>query len=167
MADERQAAAADAPEPEAKPQGKAGKGKKRLLFLVVPAVLLAAGGGYYAWATLSGGAKGRAARPGVAAHAKPLLFSMDPFVVNLSEPGRYLKVTMQFELSDAAAEPLATEKMPILRDAVISLIGSQPYDLVASPEGKLHLKEEILVRANAAAGREIFRNLYFTDFVMQ
>jgi flagellar basal body-associated protein FliL len=29
------------------------------------------------------------------------------------------------------------------------------------------LKDELLMRANAAAGKDIFKNVIFTDFVMQ
>ena len=40
---------------------------------------------------------------------------------------------------------------------------------IASPEGKFQLKDEILFRANQVMGgeKEAFKNLYFTEFVMQ
>jgi flagellar FliL protein len=115
---------------------------------------------------------GMAAVPAAAAKkgkdaAKVVLFSIDPFVVNLSEPGRYLKVTMQFELAGEIEEKSVTEKVPILRDVIITLIGNQTYDYAASTEGKIQLKDEILLRTNRLFGKEVFRNLYFTDFVMQ
>lgn len=152
---------------EGKSEKKTKKGKKRLLLFLLPVLLVAAGGGYFAYTTFAG-KKGQAGTGhGGGKAERAALFSLDPFVVNLSEPGRYLKVTMQFELSDPGAEPMVTQKVPILRDAIITLISSQPYEFVSSAEGKLEIKDEILLRANNVMGREVFRNLYFTDFVMQ
>ncbi|MEW6719471.1 MAG: flagellar basal body-associated FliL family protein [Thermodesulfobacteriota bacterium] len=151
------------------PAAKGGK-KSKLLLIVAPiaAVALAAGG-YFGYTLLSQGkGKGAPAKAEAAKQdGKVVLFSVDPFVVNLSEPGRYLKVTMQFELAGGVEEKAVVEKVPILRDAVITLIGNQAYDYVASTEGKIQLKDEILLRTNRLFGKEVFRNLYFTDFVMQ
>lgn len=147
---------------------KAGKGFNKLLLIPVVVVALAAGG-YYGYTLLSP-AKGKAGTAGASSgndKKKAVLFSMDPFVVNLSEPGRYLKVTMQFEIAGEPRQESIVEKVPILRDVIITLISSQTYEYASSPEGKSQLKDEILVRANQIFGKEVFRNLYFTDFVMQ
>jgi len=175
MVDEREdAKTGEAPGKEAGEERKEGakeKGKKRLNLLLVLAPVAAialAAGGYFGYTFLSG--KGKAAVSDNSASTpkgKSVLFSLDPFVVNLSEPGRYLKVTMQFEVAGESYQPLVAEKVPILRDAIITLIGSQTYEFVSSPEGKLQLKDEILLRTNRIFGKEVFRNLYFTDFVMQ
>jgi len=176
MAEEKEAA--KPAEPEAGGKSEAGekvegapvKKKSRLLLIVAPIALIAlAAGGYFGYTFLSQGkgkaevAKKEAKKDG----GKVVLFSVDPFVVNLSEPGRYLKVTMQFELSGELDEKTVTEKVPILRDVIITLIGNQTYEYAASTEGKVQLKDEILLRTNRLFGKEVFRNLYFTDFVMQ
>jgi flagellar FliL protein len=175
MADEKEAAKpAESGENEkggeAKQGGKKGGKSSRLLLIVAPIALIAlAAGGYFGYTFLSQG-KGKAAPQAGAAKeekGKVILFSVDPFVVNLSEPGRYLKVTMQFELAAEAYQAPVTEKVPILRDVIITLIGNQTYEYAASTEGKLQLKDEILLRTNRIFGKEVFRNLYFTDFVMQ
>jgi flagellar FliL protein len=146
------------------------KKKSKLLLIVAPIALVAlAAGGYFGYTFLSHGkgAAAAAAKKDPKKDGKVVLFSVDPFVVNLSEPGRYLKVTMQFELSGEVDEKAVTEKVPILRDVIITLIGNQTYDYAASTEGKVQLKDEILLRTNRLFGKEVFRNLYFTDFVMQ
>lgn len=155
---------------EGKPAGKkAGKGFNKLLLLIPVAVVALAAGGYYGYTLLSHG-KGTAGTAGATAGSekkKAVLFSLDPFVVNLSEPGRYLKVTMQFEIVGEPRQEVIAEKVPILRDVIITLISSQSYEYASSPEGKNQLKDEILLRTNQIFGKEVFRNLYFTDFVMQ
>jgi len=147
---------------------KAGK-KSRLLMIVAPIALVAlAAGGYFGYTLLSHGkGKAKAATASAKTDGKVHLFSIEPFVVNLSDPGRYLKVTMQFELASDGDEKEITEKVPILRDLIITLIGNQSYEYAASTEGKSQLKDEILLRTNRLFGKEVFRNLYFTDFVMQ
>jgi len=152
-----------------KPEGAPAKKKSRLLLIIAPIALVAlAAGGYFGYTFLSHGkVKAETAKKDAKKDGKVVLFSVDPFVVNLSEPGRYLKVTMQFELSGEIDEKSVTEKVPILRDVIITLIGNQTYDYAASTEGKVQLKDEILLRTNRLFGKEVFRNLYFTDFVMQ
>jgi flagellar FliL protein len=148
-----------------------GNGKKKtglFLVIIVVALIVLGAGGYFVYNLMLHGKKDGGAGIEVGRkEAKTALFALDPFVVNLSEPGRYLKVTMQFELSSSADEKYITERVPILRDVIITLIGNQTYEYAASAEGKIQLKEEILLRTNRIFGKEVFRNLYFTEFVMQ
>jgi flagellar FliL protein len=159
----------DTPEKEGSESKGSGKKFNKLLVIAPVVAILLAAGGYFGYTFLLRG-KGKAAKSGVFAMAektKSTLFPLYPFVVNLSEPGRYLKVTMQLELAGDANQDLITEKVPVLRDVIITMISSQSYEYVSSPEGKLQLKEELLLRSNEVFGKEMFRNLYFTDFVMQ
>ena len=147
---------------------KGGRKKRSFLLPVILAVIVVAlaAGGDFGYKFFFAGKGNKESKP-TTKEAKTTLFSMDPFVVNLSEPGRYLKVTMQFELVGGVDERSVNDKIPILRDLIISLIGNQTYEYAASAEGKIQLKEDILLRANRIFGKEVFRNLYFTEFVMQ
>lgn len=98
---------------------------------------------------------------------KSALIPLDPFVLNLLEQGRFLKVSMQFEIADETHRELVQSKIPQLRDAIITLVSSKSVESIASPEGKIQLKDEILLRANQIMEKDVFRNLYFTEFVMQ
>lgn len=95
------------------------------------------------------------------------LVSLEPFILNLADPGRHLKVALQFELNDEKDELKVKDRTPKLRDMIIMLLSSKSVDSVSSAEGKFQLKDEILLRANQAMGKELFKNVYFTDFVMQ
>jgi len=57
--------------------------------------------------------------------------------------------------------------LDVARDAIITLVSSKSAEAVSSPEGKLQLKDELLLRANQSVGKDVFKNLYFTEFVMQ
>lgn len=159
---------------EAKPEEeeKESKSKKsnKNLFLVIGIIVLALIGGVVAYTLLAGnkgGSHEAKKEDKEKKEVKTALVALDSFVLNLSEQGRFLKVTMQFELADALNQQLVTDKMPQLRDAIITLMGSKTVESVSSAEGKLQLKDELILRANQAVGKDAFKNLYFTEFVMQ
>lgn len=154
----------DATAGQEKVQNKSGR-KGLLIVIIMLAAAIGAGGfAYMQFSQSKGGAEAKEdKRP-----TKSALIALDPFVLNLAEHGRFLKVSMQLEIADAAQEPLVNEKIPQLRDAIITLVSSKSAESVSSPEGKFQLKDEILLRANQAVGGGVtFKNLYFTEFVMQ
>lgn len=154
---------------ETEPKPKAGKKKLILIIIgIIGALSVVGAGGYFGY-NMFLGAKAKSGKEAQkeAKAEKSVLVSVDPFVVNLSDPGRYLKVTIQLEVEDPANQPAVTEKVPKLRDAIITLLSSKSADSVAGPEGKFQLKDEILLRTNQAMGKDVFKGLYFTEFVMQ
>ncbi len=152
-----------------KPLKPAKKGKKTLIIIIAAVALVLGAGGFVGYKFLLSG-KGDEKGGGNKGHSeKTALIGIDPFVLNLADPGRYLKFTVQFELSDEKQQQLVTEKNSQLRDAIIMLVSSKSSQAVSSAEGKFQLKDEILFRANQIMGAEksFFKNLYFTEFVMQ
>jgi len=162
---------AEEKEQEPQPDEKVDKTKKssKSLFIMIGLVAIALIGGIAVYVLLfSGkGAESTEAKAGKKEEVKTALVALDSFVLNMAEQGRFLKVTMQFELADAANQQLVTDKTPQLRDAIITLVSSKSAETLSSPEGKLQIKDELLLRANQAAGKDIFTNLFFTEFVMQ
>ncbi|GAB4387969.1 MAG: flagellar basal body-associated FliL family protein [Thermodesulfovibrionales bacterium] len=157
-------------EPQEQAAEKPRKGSSlKLVIIIVAASVVLAGAAVGAYLFLAGGAEADTAgeQKAAPAEAETVLLPFEPFVVNLSAPGRYLKVTMQFEIKDPASQELVNRKTPVLRDAVITLLSSKSTEAVSGPEGKFQLKDEILFRVNQAMGKEVFKNIYFTEFVMQ
>lgn len=146
------------------------KKSNKSLFLIIGIIVLALAGGVVTYVLLAGGKKDGAhetKKEEAKKETKTALIALDAFVLNLAEQGRFLKVTIQLELTDVANQPLVIEKTPQLRDAIITLMSSKSVESVSSAEGKLLLKDEVLLRANQAIGKDIFKNLYFTEFVTQ
>jgi flagellar FliL protein len=139
-------------------------GKKKLIIIVAAAAVLVIAAGIAGYFMFLGG---KSSVKKEAPVVKASLIALDPFVVNLAEPGRFLKMSIQLELSDPVSQPAVAEKIPQLRDTIITLMGSKSMESVSSSEGKFQLKDEIILRANQAVGKDIFKNLYFTEFVMQ
>jgi flagellar FliL protein len=166
MAEEKE----DAQPDEEKAEKTRPKKSNKSLFIISGIIVVALAGGIAAYSLLfsnKGGESSAEAKHELKKDTRTSLIALESFVLNLAEQGRFLKVTMQFEIADQANLPLVTERTPQLRDAIITLMSSKSAEALSSPEGKLQIKDELLLRANQAVGKDVFKNLYFTEFVMQ
>ncbi len=143
---------------------KSNKKMMMIIIIAVVAVALAAGGFFLVPKLLGGKEKKEEIKSEEGA-----MFSLEPFVVNLNDPGgpKFLKVSIQLELAGPALMEKAKQKSPQLRDAVITLLTSKSSESLFPPEGKLQLKDEINARMNQVLGANTVKNVYLTDFVMQ
>lgn len=95
--------------------------------------------------------------------------SLEPFVVNLADPGRprYAKIVVQLELD---AEPAAGEiegLKPKVRDSLIMLFSSKTSEEMTTVGGKETLRNEIIRRLNSLLTTGKVAEVYFTEFVVQ
>jgi flagellar FliL protein len=106
-----------------------------------------------------------AASPGHLGKIVPL----EPFVVNISdrERDRFLKLKTEIELSSSDVAAELQQRMPQIRDLIISLLGAKSFDEVRSIEGKNFLREEMLLRINSLLVTGKAKSVYFTEFVVQ
>jgi flagellar FliL protein len=144
------------------------KGNKMLIIIIAAVTIVLGAGGFIGYKLMA--SKGDAGdEEQKNEKAVTSVFALDPFVLNLADQGRYLKVTIQFEVSDESMVESVENRTPQLRDTIITLVSSKSLNSISSPEGKFQLKDEVLFRANQIMGMEkdIFKNLYFTEFVMQ
>jgi flagellar FliL protein len=145
-------AAAKARSADAGGEGAEKKGKGKLLLIIGLAVLLVAGGGG-AWFFLQGSKGGEAAQEAKARpKAAPLFEKLDPFVVNLSDRGRYLQVAMELRVPDAKVQADVKKLLPEIRNGILLVLSGKRAEEVSSAEGKLRLQLEIRHRVNRALG---------------
>jgi len=161
MADEKEVQAEESEVPKK-------SGNKTLIIIIAVVVVVLGAGGFVGFTMLTGD-KTNGEQVKKEAESKTSIIALDPFVLNLSDRGRYLKVTIQFEIADETQEELVKTRTAQLRDTIITLVSSKSLNSISSPEGKFQLKDEILFRANQIMGedKDMFRNLFFTEFVMQ
>lgn len=177
----------DAPSKAAETQEKTKKKPKLILMIIIGVgVLLLAGGGFFAYkkffahkpaAVEAGAEQGAESETGKESHGGDKkgpsvigeIFSLDPFVVNLSDPKarRYLKLKIEIELDSPAGKERATKATPKLRDAVIMMLTSLTFEEVMSPEGKFRIRDELLESFTQILKPEKVKNIYFTEFVVQ
>ncbi|MBI5443086.1 MAG: flagellar basal body-associated FliL family protein [Deltaproteobacteria bacterium] len=97
------------------------------------------------------------------------VFAMEPFTVNLADPGRprYLKLVLQAEVEAPAAVDQLEGVKPKVRDSVLMLLCSKTAAEVTTVEGKETLRNEIIRRLNSFLSQAKVTEVYFTDFVVQ
>lgn len=97
------------------------------------------------------------------------LVSLEPFLVNLADPGRYLRtsVTLVLTTEERAAGISENEVVVMrLRSAVLELLAEQRADALVTADGKTALKALIKERAGEIADAHIV-DVLFADFVVQ
>jgi flagellar FliL protein len=153
--------------PEEVPKKKKGKLLIILLAVIVLLAGVAVGAYFFLFSKNQEGEKAVFSKK--TQEASGVNFSFEPFVVNLMDAGgtKYLKVSIQIELSDAKFIEKAKNRTPQIRDAIIILITNKTSEELITAEGKIILKDEIKQRANQILGEGTVLNVYLTDFVMQ
>jgi len=106
---------------------------------------------------------------GGAAESEKKTFTMETFVVNLSDPGgkRYLKTNIDLDYPAGTIDAELISRLPQLRDLIILLLSSKTLAEIQTYEGKIALRQELIQRINQTLTTGKIRNLYFTQFVIQ
>lgn len=152
------------------------KKSKKLLIIIIIAALVLAGAGVGGFLFLKKGSahkeKDEATKKEDMVEIpkekeKAVLIQLDPFILNLSEPGRFVKLTIHLEVKNEKIQQYVNDRMPKIRDSIITLVSSKSADVLSTPEGKFQLKDELLLRVNQAIEKDLIKNIYFTEFVIQ
>ncbi|HAO32481.1 MAG TPA: flagellar basal body-associated FliL family protein [Candidatus Competibacter sp.] len=179
---------------EAKTPAKKGGGLKKILLIVVGALVLVGGavgatlfftGALHQTAEAprehkpaaktaakaSGGHGGEAAAaPGQAAIYQPL---DPPFIINFEDQGilRYLQIGFSVMSRDKMVIDAVNNNMPQIRNNLILLFGNQKVETLNSNEGKEKLRalalEQVQNILNQEIGEPGIEAIYYTAFVMQ
>ena len=93
--------------------------------------------------------------------------ALDPFIVNLDEPGtsRYLKVTLEVEVAPKAPEALEKSKQ-LVRDTVLSYLSGLHVKDTLGAEAKDKIRNELTERLKKLMPEKV-RRLFFQEFVVQ
>lgn len=158
------------------------KGKGLLIAIIAVAVIGAAAGAYLVFggkkdAATAGGHSAEADAPAhgeaPAAHGaqapKDTIFNLEPFIVNLLDNSgtRYLKLTVNLELTDGASAADLNAQSTQIRDSLIILLSSKSYTDIGTVEGKYLMRDEIVARVNQFLKKGKVKTAYFTEFVIQ
>ncbi len=153
-------------EETAEAEGSGGK-KKMLLVIVGTAVvvLIAAGLVFKMLLGPSEPAKDPATAPGA------IVALEDDMTLNLMD-GKYLKMKLSLQLSEAATAKAGGEKAlkafdgSKARDAAIDVLGHYTMDQLLKPENKDKARDALTKEVGERYEGDVIR-VYFTDFVMQ
>lgn len=100
--------------------------------------------------------------------AHPVIFTMDPFAVNLDGiPRRFIRTVVSVEmLDDKGFEEVVTLGAKT-RDSIVRLLNGKTYDDLETIQGKLFLKDQIASVLNQELKQGVVKDVYFSEFVIQ
>jgi flagellar protein FliL len=112
-----------------------------------------------------GHGEGKEGKEGAVSSSYPL----EPFIVNIydGQEIRYLKLKVEFELSNPQAKSELDAKVAPLRDAILILLTTKTMQEIQDLQGKTLLREQILGAVNKIVPPGKVSKVYFTDFVVQ
>jgi flagellar FliL protein len=153
-----------ATKPEAAEEVKAPAKSKKMLFIIIGAVLVLALGGGGAFVYISkqraAAADGEEEAPAKVAHVDPKLapvyLPLDNMVVNLADPGgeKVAQIGLTLQVADAHASDSVKAYLPTIRSSILMLIAQRTSEELLSPEGKEKLAKDILHKASLPFGGE-------------
>jgi flagellar FliL protein len=96
-------------------------------------------------------------------------FPLDTFIVNLYEPvgTRYLKVTMELELSSNAAVKELEKRRSQVSNIIIDYLSSLTYSETIGPTAKENIRQSIMKRINNVMKTGRVVAVFFTEFIIQ
>jgi flagellar FliL protein len=154
---------------------------KNVLIIFIAAFVLMMGGGFFLmWKSMSntiaqvnqqnGGeeAESEAEEEEVEITIGPM-YKMDTMIVNLADRGgkRYLRVTMQFELSTPDVVEEIEKRLPQIRDSILMILPAKQYAEISTTQGKTVLRDELMAQLNGYLKTGAISTIYFTEFVVQ
>jgi len=163
----------DTPTPTEAAPAPAKKARGKLLPILIAVFVLGGGGGGAYWYFVA-----RPAAAGTDAGAEPSkpeptgVLKLDPFVVNLADPGgsRFLRVNLALvvateeEAVEIAENAVVTSR---IRSSLIELLAEQMSETLVTPDGKAALKVAIKEHVSHVVHEAEVEDVLFTEFVVQ
>ncbi len=158
---------------------KEGGGMKWILIALL--VVVTATAGFLGYMVISGGSGGSSQPSGQAPAPAPvpagnpmaqgpgITMELDSFIVNLRDRDgkRYLKAKITVEVSSEALKEEISTRKPQIRDVILLLLSAKSFAEISRLEGKMQLKEEVIMRINQVLSSGRISQVYFTEFVVQ
>jgi len=94
---------------------------------------------------------------------------LDEIIVNPAGTGgrRFLSTIVGLSLKDAKMEASIGDKMPLIRDAAISLLSSKSLDQLASLSYRDTLRSELQASVNGIMEKQVVKGVVFSTYVLQ
>lgn len=98
-----------------------------------------------------------------------IMVDIEPFVVNLDDPKakHFLKIAITLEVPDEKAKEEIEKLMPKIKNEIIMVLSSKTLDDIVPVDGKVKLRDELMVRLTNILGQGRLNNVYFSQLVVQ
>jgi flagellar protein FliL len=96
------------------------------------------------------------------------LLPIESVIVNVADTQgrRFLKASLTLEMETGEVADVQA-RLPVLRGAVIDVLASRNLDDLTSPDARSVIREEILETLNSKDEDLKFKDLFFTEFIVQ
>lgn len=99
---------------------------------------------------------------------KPIVYTLEPFTVNLgSDDERIIQIEVALEMIDEDGFEEVVTTSSHARDTIVNILNSKEYSEISSIQGKLFLKDEIIVALNEHLDQSFIKDIYFSRFMIQ
>jgi flagellar protein FliL len=143
------------------------RSRKLILFVAAPLLLLGvAGGGLYFTGFLGSHSSAAEAKKA----AEPAFFDVPEMLVNINSGGKrsgFLKISISLELADAASIPQIKAVMPRVLDNFQTYLRELRVEDLKGSAGLYRLREELLLRVNAAVAPAKVTDVLFKEMLVQ
>jgi flagellar FliL protein len=102
-------------------------------------------------------------------HTKTQTVTIDDIIVNPSGTGgtRFLAASVGFEISSPKTVEVFEKRLPMIRDALITILGSKTIEQLSDPKEKEITRYQIKKRVEQLLSTDNLVAVYFTDFILQ
>ena len=161
----------DGIEAEAKPREGGMSGKTLVLFIILPILLVlgGAGGAYFA-GLLDPLLGAKQEEEEIVAVGQTVFYDLPEMLVNLGGSGRkssYLKIALSLELEDPAAMVRVDQVLPRIVDNFQVYLRELRIEDLSGSAGLQRLREELLLRVNAATQPAVVKDVLFKEMLIQ
>ncbi|HQT26189.1 MAG TPA: flagellar basal body-associated protein FliL [Burkholderiales bacterium] len=150
------------------------KGNKLKLIIIAALVLILLGGGGFAYWFFAIHGKAQTG-PKAAAQAvpdvPPTYSVLDPFTVNLKDPGVVMQAGITLKVHDEKVDSAIKLRMPEIRDQILLILSNQQSADLMTTAGKENLGKQIALAVNKILGannpKDGVSQVLFTSFIIQ
>ncbi len=148
---------------------KTEKKSKTTLFIFIGIVVAVAAAATFGVLLFTGNGKAEPVKAGKTEAAASVVYSLDPFIVNIydGQELRYLRIKVEMGVAGEEAKNQMKTQEAQIRDGILTLLSSKTWQDLQTPQGKDQLKQQIMATVSKIVAQGALKQVYFTDFVVQ
>ena len=97
---------------------------------------------------------------------KTVMYSLGQFITNLLDPGKFIRVTIEIEMTDGKEGQELLSKISEVKTDIYALLRSKTYEELMGESGLRDLQVDIFNRIEDRCPG-IVKNVYFSEFIIQ
>jgi flagellar protein FliL len=145
------------------------KGMLKIIVIGVLALVIAGGAGYFFLGrTLISGNKPLESQNHEQKKEVGPIVALEPFIINVSgSASRFVKISVAVELGSEKAVEHTKKLTPVIRDMMLTVLGSKAPEIFMDVNGRASMKKELFDGISGLFKGSDLKGVYITDIIMQ